>query len=322
MFTPQLLPYIRGNDCLQTRVRRPRKLMPNFALYCDWILWDQQHLYVDLPRQPQTVYVRSQIVVLTHFVESVLPRIAAPFVLITSSHDGLMPIGFQKQFNFDWSRIVNNKYLRAWYTENRDLVHDKIHPLPLGIPHPDLPSWIQGDSSPAIWTDSFFKSSVRLQKSPREMKIFGCWYPRVDHSSGSCPADDNERKLAYACLIDRADLFDWHAPGLSRTDFLAQMGSYQFVLCPHGGGLDPNPKCWEALLMKAIPIVKRNTMTSALEHLPVAFVDDWSEINRQRLDQWHAELHPQLQNPELPYLMSNDYFFKKILRHLETQRQP
>ena len=69
-------------------------------------------------------------------------------------------------------------------------------------------------------------------------------------------------------------------------DFLTKMSTYQFVLCPHGGGLDPNPKCWEALLMKTIPIVKRNTMSESLEHLPIVIVNDWNEITLDKMDEW------------------------------------
>ena len=36
------------------------------------------------------------------------------------------------------------------------------------------------------------------------------------------------------------------------------MGSYLFTICVHGGGLDVNPKLWEALLIGVISIIREN----------------------------------------------------------------
>lgn len=306
------LNYSKGNDYLQTRVRHPRKVMPNFALYCDWIIWDTHNIYVDFNFIPKTIYVRSEINTLNYFINLVLGKINSEFVLVTTSHDTPMPIGFQKNFNFNWQAIINNKYLKAWFTENRDLLHEKIKPVPLGLPHPDLPSWVVGDLSTPVWTDDFLEKAKLLREDSRIFKIFGCWHPRTNHPSGTCPDNTSERQMAYEYLIGKKEIFDWHPPGMSRMEFIHKMGAYKFVLCPHGGGLDPNPKCWEALIMKAIPIVRRNTMSESLEHLPIAFVDEWSEITYTKLKQWEEKFQPRLHDENLEYLMSNAYFFNKI----------
>lgn len=319
MFDSSKLNYRKGNDYLQTRVRHPRKVMPNFALYCDWIIWDRQHLYVDFRTPPKTVYVRSEINALNYFTRTVLGKIKSNFILVTSSHDTPMPIGFQKNFNFNWKVIVNNKYLKAWFTENRDLIHEKIKPLPLGIPHPDLPSWVENDSDQVVWNEDLIKKAKDLKSPDRLLKIFGCWYPRANHPSGTCPNNNNERQIAYESLICKKEIFDWYLPGMSRMDFIRKMGAYKFVLCPHGGGLDPNPKCWEALIMGAIPIVKKNSMSESLQHLPIAFVDDWAEITPMKLAQWDEEYRSRLQAESLEHLMSNSYYYNEILRHLEER---
>jgi hypothetical protein len=319
MFDSSKLNYKKGNDYLQTRVRHPRSVMPNFALYCDWIIWDRQHIYVDFNSPPATIYVRSEINALNYFISTVLGDIKSNFILVTSSHDTPMPIGFQENFNLNWEVIVNNKYLKVWFTENRDLIHEKIKPIPLGIPHPDLPSWVEkeNDSSLVVWSDDFIEKAQSLRNPDRLFKIFGCWYPRVNHPSGTCPQNNNERQMAYESLISKKEIFDWYQPGMSRMEFIRQLGSYQFVLCPHGGGLDPNPKCWEALIMGAIPIVKRNSMSESLQHLPIAFVDEWSEITLKKLVHWGEVYRPRLQVENLEYLMSNAYYHNEIMRHLK-----
>ena len=53
---------------------------------------------------------------------------------------------------------------------------------------------------------------------------------------------------------------------------------YQFVLSPHGAGLDCH-RTWEALLLGCIPIVKKAKLNDLFVDLPVITVEDWSEIN-------------------------------------------
>lgn len=316
MLSQKLLEYTKGSDFMQTRTRHPRNVMPNFALYCDWIIWDANHTYIDLSKEPKTIYVRSDIRMLIYFSKQILHRITNNFILVTTSHDLTMPMGFAREFNFDWKAIIANKYLKMWFTENRDLVHDRIKPLTLGLPCPDLPSWVLGSDTGTISDEEIFQKTQSLVKSTKIFKIFGCWFPRARHLSGISPRENSERQIAYDYFTTKKDLFDWYQPNLSRLEFLKKMGEYQFVLCPHGGGLDPNPKCWEALIMKAIPIVKRNSISESFEHLPVLIVDEWQEITIGTLRVFHKENAVRLHDKRLTYLMSNSYYYNKIIDYL------
>lgn len=291
--------------------------MPNIALYCDWILWDNKNVHVDFGMRPKTVYVRSHIDVLNYFIDNVLNRIDNDFILFTTSCDLTMPLGFQEQHHLDWETIVNNRHLKLWVTENMDLSHEKIRPIPLGLPHPDLPSWTEdSDNTGSVWDEKSLVTYRSQARADRLFKAFGCWYPRDDHPSGTCPADNNERQQAYDYFIGRKELFDWYPPGLGRSAFNEKLGTYQFVLCPHGGGLDPNPRCWEALIMGSIPIVKRNSMSESLEHLPIVIVDEWSDVTPENMAIWKTKHGSRLHDDNLEYLMSNSYYFNNILKHL------
>lgn len=316
-FTQPKLTYNKGCDYLQTRVRLPRKVLPNIALYCDWIIWDKKTRYIDSNITPRLIYVRSDIQALNYFSKRVLKKIRSDFVLVTSSHDLPMPLGFHRKYKFDWEAIVNNRYLKAWFTENRDIIHEKIQAIPLGLPHPDLRSWVSNSVEDPIWDTESIKQIDTLRNKERIFRVFGCWRPRVDHSSGTCPEDDNERQQAYDYFIAKNNIFDWHEPVLSHRQFMEKMGEYQFVLCPHGGGLDPNPKCWEALIMKAIPIVRKNTMSESLEHLPVVIVDNWSEVTLDNMEAWKEEYVIRLNDSKLEYKMSNSFYIQKMLEYLK-----
>jgi len=54
--------------------------------------------------------------------------------------------------------------------------------------------------------------------------------------------------------------------------------NYQFVLSPHGAGLDCH-RTWEALLLGCIPIVKAAKLNDLFTDLPVIVVNDWREIS-------------------------------------------
>ena len=42
---------------------------------------------------------------------------------------------------------------------------------------------------------------------------------------------------------------DMDKNGVKHKEFLKLLVEYPFVACVHGGGIDPSPKAWEALLL-------------------------------------------------------------------------
>jgi len=69
--------------------------------------------------------------------------------------------------------------------------------------------------------------------------------------------------------------------GLSHKEFLRMAADAPFVACPHGGGVDPSPKAWEALLLGSVPIVQRGFVDDAYARFPVAFVDRWVGVEQR-----------------------------------------
>jgi hypothetical protein len=78
--------------------------------------------------------------------------------------------------------------------------------------------------------------------------------------------------------------------------FRRLLSTYAFILCPQGGGLDPSPKAWEALLAGCIPIVERSPTSEGYAHLPVLFVDRWKPeaLSEDRLRDASLDLQAQL----------------------------
>ena len=66
--------------------------------------------------------------------------------------------------------------------------------------------------------------------------------------------------------------------GINKELYIKLITSVPFVLCVHGGGLDPSPKAWEAIMLGTIPIIQHSTLDDAYEQLPVVFVRSWQVL--------------------------------------------
>jgi hypothetical protein len=94
---------------------------------------------------------------------------------------------------------------------------------------------------------------------------------------------------------------------------------FAFEASPQGNG----PDCfrtWEALALGTIPILRSSALDRMfLEHdLPVAVVDDWSDVTSERLAQWAEDLVPRLETQR--HRLSCDYWTGFIRARAEQIR--
>jgi hypothetical protein len=110
-----------------------------------------------------------------------------------------------------------------------------------------------------------------------------------------------------------------HSKNKSHDEYLRIMRKYMFTICVHGGGIDVNPKLWEALLIGVIPIIKENKpYTDLYLDLPVVIVQYWDAktITSEKLIMWHNTYYHHFTDHEkrkkmLDYL-SLDYWIKCV----------
>jgi hypothetical protein len=74
-----------------------------------------------------------------------------------------------------------------------------------------------------------------------------------------------------------------------QVDYYRDMQNHKFVLSPPGNGIDCY-RHWEALNLKAIPIVQRSRHMEAFSDLPILFTDDYSEITEEYLNQAYSQM--------------------------------
>ena len=272
--------------------------LSGIAERCDWVLLSDTrapftHLHrakpVDTPRHI-FLSLRNPFAALAAFATDVLPSLNAPFVLVSGSEDCTVP----RQCDRRWrafndseqqmiSRILDHPLLIHWFAENlEDDSNPRISPLPTGMVYPEGPP----KDLPRICPPPLHSRPLRVLCGHR-VRNGPQWDLRRDVSARA------RTKWAAFCTLPDRDL--------PEPEFLALMHSHAFVLCAEGGGLDPSPKAWQAILCGAIPIIRKTGTYRAYAQLPVAFVDSWhaDSLTPAALMAWYQPLAPFYDTPAL-----------------------
>uniref|UniRef100_A0A6C0I5J9 RXYLT1 C-terminal domain-containing protein n=1 Tax=viral metagenome TaxID=1070528 RepID=A0A6C0I5J9_9ZZZZ len=69
----------------------------------------------------------------------------------------------------------------------------------------------------------------------------------------------------------------------ARKNFLQEIRSHKFVLCPRGNGVDTH-RLWETLYMGSIPIVERHIALEEFQDLPICWISKWEEVTPSFLE--------------------------------------
>jgi len=144
----------------------------------------------------------------------------------------------------------------------------------------------------------------RTKDLPKLNKIFCCWRAR-----------SGQRESALDWVVNNELTCTWVYNEMDRDDFLTHVGGHRFTLCPVGGGYDPAPRCWEALMLGSVPIMLKKVNTKELySHLPVLFVDKWEDINKELLNTTGDALFKKLERYGVKNIISIDYQISRIMR--------
>ena len=135
----------------------------------------------------------------------------------------------------------------------------------------------------------------------------------------------NERLTALE-VCERAEWCDHEL--VERDLFFSEVQKYSFVLCPHGGGIDPNPKLFTAILAGAIPIIREDSrypaIASMYEGWPVVRVARWADVNLTSLAKWKEQHAPAYEDTErrneVLHRLTMKYWWGKVTSWAERTR--
>ena len=243
-----------------------------------------------------TVFVPSD--GLVYFANHILPKLKQAFILVCGDSD--LPINTVSLGN-TLEKLLASPIILAWHAQNRDFDHPKLHSLPIGINLHNL--W----SNPLQWGGGYILPTLQelqlqtiAEDAPnfidREQKIFCNWHFSIDRA---------DRKDCFN-QIDKSTCFFQPEPR-PMVETWEMQSRFQFVLSPHGAGLDCH-RTWEALLLGCVPIIKTAKINDLFEGLPVVTVQDWKEINAKFLENAAQEISHKTFNRE-----------KLLMRHWKSK---
>ena len=152
-----------------------------------------------------------------------------------------------------------------WFSTNIEVEDERLHALPLGLSN--------------SYCDITLKASLIAEKS-REFTGRPNWL-YVNFRTSTNPAA-REPIMDYFRSMRSADWVTLKEGGLSLQDYLTEMTSHRFVLCPPGNGIDIH-RLWEALYSRTIPVTLDTLSMAAFRDLPILFVGDFRELTRDFL---------------------------------------
>ena len=295
------------------------KFPSTFSARCDWVIGIRASHYNwisansswgDITKDPNCIFVRTDLVQTFH--DLILPCLSTPFVLVTGDHDVTIPhqvdVRYRKYLAEEtWDNILTDSRIIHIFSEHLDdNTSGKVSPLPVGVNQAEFPKWDRNYLQNKIAMKSNFEK--------RKKKVLRC--DRVRDAQGQWEERGKVRKLCSSSWSK------WCESAHPSPLFDALL-NYSFLLCVHGGGIDPNPKAWEALLAGTIPIMKRFPGDAVYANLPVAFVDEWNDetVSEENLRRWVKELAPYYEETEkrrrVVEILHEDYWWKMVEEKIE-----
>jgi hypothetical protein len=149
--------------------------------------------------------------------------------------------------------------------------------LPLGLGSSSDPVTLSGDQIIA----------GRKQGLPRDKWLYVNFRPQTNPSVRQ-PVFDY-----FARLSESESWITMEKGGAigGNEEFLRNLLSHRFVLCPPGNGVDTH-RMWESLAAGAIPVVLRSQAMEPFRELPILFVDRYEEVTLGMLEEAARRISP------------------------------
>jgi len=248
-------------------------------------------LYNRSLEEAKTIFVNTRLKekLILHFIDHILPRLVSPVCLILAGEDYTFPNNMDKRMSGSKSRLQEfktlgqHKMIRVMFVENLDEQLENVWPLPLGINPNECP----------VTLDYFLPFEQIDGNKPLRITNFN----RTRDGQGQWA----ERGHVHQLCTHKWKSFVVPCQPTNHRDYLSTMARSMFTVCVHGGGLDVNPKLWEALLVGVIPIIRENKPYTDLYKrldLPVVIVPSWESIQEQDLQVWQQTYYPCFTHPE------------------------
>ena len=170
-----------------------------------------------------------------------------------------------------------NLNLKHIYSQNCDVIHEKVTPLPIGIANS---MWPHGDLD--IW-----ERVLRKIPSKKTRTIY-FYFNTLTNS--------DKRERCQRIIKERVEPVAYTS---NYHDYLSLLSTYKYAICPEGNGIDTH-RFWECLYLGVIPICLKNKVTNYYaKKLPIVLLNDWRELSVSALERMYGILN------DWPYQISH-----------------
>ena len=179
--------------------------------------------------------------------------------------------------------LLEQPNLKAWFANNVNIRHPKLHAVPLGLPN-EVDYSIQGNT----------RTIYEVAQSQKVIKNLAYMNFKIE----TFPA---ERRKVFELFSNKS----WVTKGGlncnvdGHKQYLEDIRACCFCICPRGNGFDSH-RLMEAIYVGTIPIVKKCIAMEQFYDFPCVFIDDWSDVTEEFLKVKYEEI------------MNRDYDLKKL----------
>jgi hypothetical protein len=169
-------------------------------------------------------------------------------------------------------RPITSEFLRRcppqiahWFSTNIQVKDERLEALPLGL-------------SNSYCDITLRASQIAARARPPTERPKWLY---VNFRTSSNPAV-REPIMDYFRSLKAGDWVTVQEAGLSLQEYLTELSSHRFSLCPPGNGTDTH-RLWEALYSRTIPVALDTPGMAAFRDLPILFVKDFRSLTRDFL---------------------------------------
>ena len=138
----------------------------------------------------------------------------------------------------------------------------KVHPMPYGLQRKLYPVDVRLD-----------EMHNALKSDPKPTKLL--YINHAEHTNIS------ERGNIRDMFADKS--FATVSPRVDYPEYCKMIQAHKFMICPEGNAVDCH-RNWEVLLLKRVPIMKRNPyLEECYKDYPILWVDDYADVNKTLL---------------------------------------
>lgn len=209
---------------------------------------------LDLADNPYLIYSNSSLINNKkrkwNYVDKI-SKFKNPFKLILHNSD--------QNFEYLYLDILKNTKCEKIYTQNMNVYHNKVYPIPIGIAN-------------SFWAHGNLQKFLNVVNSNTGEKINEI-YANFTIKGG---AREVNRNPCYESIIktgiDFKDTLSFH-------EYLNEFKTYKYCICPNGNGIDTH-RLWESLYLKVVPVCIRSPLVEFYSKLfPIIIIDEWDELS-------------------------------------------